>query len=41
MTISANTSTEELIRQVMAEHECSYEDAIRLLMKAARRRDNR
>lgn len=40
MTILAKTSTEELIKQVMEEHTCSYEEAIRLLMKVARNRDN-
>lgn len=40
MTISAKTSTEELIKQVMEEYTCSYEEAIRLLMKVAQNRDN-
>ena len=40
MTISAKTSTEELIKQVMEEHTCGYEEAIRLLMKVAQNRDN-
>ena len=40
MTISAKMSTQELSKQAMEEHTCSYEEAIRLLMKVAQNRDN-
>ena len=37
MTISAKTSTNDLIQHVIKEQNCSYEDAIRLLMKVAQK----
>ena len=35
MMISSKTSTEELIRAVMNERDCSYEEAIKLLLNLA------
>ena len=36
MVISVETSTEDLIKQVMAERNCSYQEAIKLLLELAR-----